>query len=485
MEAIRFRKRLLEPGPSDHINSPVFLLNGKPEVVESKGVKNLGLLEEDRFIVDCLRTEVSGGSIDNLRKYELSAINWDWVYEKALKWNILPLLYRTIRNRSDLLRSSDIPDHVIRDIETAYIKTYVVNKANFEQLSELIKSFSGAGIRVILLKGSHLAQFVYQDIGLRWMADIDVLIRKEDLKKTEQLLFQMEYDYLKLEEVVWDDFGIDHPIQGQANLIEWYKANHMHLNLGSQKAIKNLEVHWGIARTASPFTIDIEGLWERAWAKEVNGVKPWVLSPEDLLLHLSLHDSYYHHLELFGLRPCCDIAATINQYRGHIDWRQLGIRSREWGIEKYLYLMLRLTQEIFEAGIPDSFLDSIKPSSFNDGLVIEAKKRIFHKKTERPAFKGMRYAAEIHKFNPNDNLFQKVAFFLRRLPISTEELASRYSLPASSKRIYFYRVVRFISLLLSYARVYVPFFLYRLRHGQNERSNYNLDLWLTSPTSKK
>ena len=443
------------------------------------------LKPEELFILNCLRTEFSGGGIDDLREFQLSAINWDRVFETALQWNISPLLHRIIKSQPHFLGAIDVPGHVVRDIEAAYIKTYVVNEANFGKLLEIIKIFDNAGIRVILLKGSHLAQVVYQDIGVRWMVDIDILIRREDLKEASELLVNMGYEYPDLEAAVWDDFGEKKEVRDQAAVMDWYKTDHMHLIYCSAKAIQSLEIHWGIARSTSPFTIDMEGLWERAWAEEVNGVKLWVLSPEDLLLHLSLHDSYSHHLNLFGLRPCCDVAAVVRCFSKQIDWGQLQVRAREWGIEKYLYLTLRLSRELLGSEVPVDFLKAIRDRTCSDRIILEAERRILGKETEKPVYRGMKSPGEIHTFNPDESLFKKIGFFLKRIPISHEELTSRYSLPASSKRIGLYYLVRLVSLLFTYARVYVPYFWYRLRHGQNHCADYTLDLWLTSPTSKK
>ena len=107
------------------------------------------------------------------------------------------------------------------------------------------------------------------------------------------------------------------------------------------------------------------------------------------------------------------------------------------------------------------------------------------RETDKPPFKGMRYPSEIHVFNPNEGLFQKIGFFLKRIPISREELAFRYALPISSRRIWIYCLFRLASLIFSYSRVYVPYLWFRLKHGRNHRADYTLDLWLTSPKTEK
>ena len=131
------------------------------------------------------------------------------------------------------------------------------------------------------------------------------------------------------------------------------------------------------------------------------------------------------------------------------------------------------------------FLRTIRDRTCSDRIFLQGAKRILGKETDEPLYRGMSYPGKIQAFHPDEGLLKKIGFFLKRIPISREELASRYSLPTSSKRICLYYLARFASLLFSYARVYAPYFWYRLRHGQSPPADYSLDLWLTSPTSKK
>jgi hypothetical protein len=442
------------------------------------------LQPEEHLILNCLRNEFSGGSHALVPSACPPHIRWDAVFEAALTWNIAPMVYPVVKNRPDILGSQAIPNAVLKAMEAAYIKTYMVNHANFLELTELIKVLTAADIQVILLKGAHLAPFVYQDLGMRWMADIDILIRRDDFQKTDRVLLEAGYAYPDLGTTVWEDSGEERELPDSAAVIEWYKTEHMHLIYSNPNAIQNLELHWGISRRASPFAIDTEGLWERAGAEKLNGQKVWVLSPTDLLLHISLHDAYYHHLELFGLRPCCDVAAVVRRFSGEIDWDLLQVRAREWGIEKYLYLMLRISHELLGVNISLGHLQPIGGNMCSERILRRSLKRILGKESEEKVYTGMKYPSQIQTFHPDERLSKKVRFFLKRIPISREELAFRYSLPGSSRLIWLCRFLRLTALLFSYSQVYLPYFWHRLRYGKNRAAAYQtLDLWLTSPDS--
>lgn len=183
------------------------------------------------------------------------------------------------------------PKHFLEKLKLEYIITSIANSKIYDTLSEIGNAFNKAGIPFILLKGSHLAQFVYQDIGLRPMGDIDILVKKEDLQKAETVLLQSGYN-------------------NQHNAAK--TKSHLHLPYFIHpKGRASLEVHWTIAKPLWQFNIDIEGLWERAEPLTMNGTDILVLSREDIMLYTTLHAVYQHNLRALGLTPYCDIAAII------------------------------------------------------------------------------------------------------------------------------------------------------------------------------
>ncbi|MFP4088193.1 MAG: nucleotidyltransferase family protein [Desulfobacteraceae bacterium] len=411
-------------------------------------------------------------------------MKWGVVFETALKWNIAPMLYRFIKRSPAILQRMPILGEVYKSIEAAYVKTYMVNQSNFTELTDIIRRLNASDIEVLLLKGAHLAPFVYKDMGMRWMADIDILIRKKDLQKTHELLVDRGYRHPDMAAVVWDDFGKRKEVKDRAAVLKWYRTDHMHLPYSHPKAIQQLEVHWRIARSQSPFSIDMNGLWERAWTEAVNGEPVKVLSPEDLLLHICVHDAYYHHLKLFGLRPCCDVATVIRRFSGQMDWDALQTRACKWGVGKYLHLMLRLSQELLHADIPGYLSQIIRNKACDDRIFFQGVRRILGKEKETPLYPGMKYPSKIHVFSPGEGFLKKLAFFLKRIPISRRELASRYGVPASSARVWVYVPVRLAALLWSYIQVYFPYFWYSLKYEQ-DRGDYTLDLWLKSQTQDR
>ena len=253
--------------------------------------------------------------------------------------------------------------------------------------------------------------------------------------------------------------------------------------MSNPEGIQHLEVHWSIVPPDSPFDIHMEEIWERVRRVELKGTAVSILAPEDMLLHLCLHAFYQHGLTYEGLRSCCDITAAIHHYKHELDWNQVQIRARNWGGDKYLYLALRLSQEMLSTTLHGRLMQALKPSPFNERIVLEAKERILDLEVKTPLPAAMRYPAKIQIFNSGTGLREKACFFLKRILIPSEELAQRYALPPSAKRVYIYYVARILRLVFSYARVYAPYLCYKLVHKKPRHCNYNLDLWLAHPGS--
>jgi transposase len=434
-------------------------------------IEGIKLSAEEAFIINCLRSEFCDDN--KLGKIDLSTIDWNTVYKISIQWAVTVLLYKIINKQSHLPGFSSIPQEFLQKIKIAYLRTFLANERNFKKLAELLEVFNRAGIKVILLKGSHLAQFVYKDIGLRPMGDIDIMIKEFDLHKAVELLCQMGYDYLQMPR----DSG------KRLYLTEKDIKSHHHIpGLGCREGIRNLEVHWTIIRPFLPVRIDIEGLWTRANQVKINNASVLVLSPEDMIMHISMHASYDKRFTS-DIKSYCDIATIITRYTHEIDWAQLKVRAVEWGVEKSVYLTMRLSQDILGLSLPDNILRSLKPGSPHEKIVLEAQNRIFSPTNIKKP--NDTYIIHPEMFRSNVALNEKISYLLNKIFIPPEKLAALYSLPISSKRAYLYYIVRLFSLILNKSPRYIKFAFYLLTHKKAYFHSFNLDTWLTPSNSGK
>ncbi len=62
-----------------------------------------------------------------------------------------------------------------------------------------------------------------------------------------------------------------------------------------------------------------------------------------------------------------------------MDWDQILFRSRQWGIEKSVYLTLRLVVELLKASVPEDLLTAMRSDDFKEPYLGMAKRLIFEK----------------------------------------------------------------------------------------------------------
>ena len=129
-----------------------------------------------------------------------------------------------------------------------------------------------SGTRAVLLKGSSLAQDVYDTQGLRQQGDVDVLVPEDDVRSFVEALASR---------------GL---VEGEEALpVWWHRLVHFHLKLEPVlPMLKEVEVHWHLHHASRLFDVEAEDLLRRAHELEaLPGV--FALDPVDRFLHLAAH----------------------------------------------------------------------------------------------------------------------------------------------------------------------------------------------------
>lgn len=272
----------------------------------------------------------------------ISADDWLRLAQRAIRLGVAPLLYARIEAASP---RPQCPSEAHRLLRGYYLQTAVRNLRLYECLARLLQAFAHEGIAVIVLKGAFLAQIVYGTPALRSMGDVDLLVARSDLARTENTLIEMGCGPCP-----------------RPSIAAQTAAGHHHL-LPFELEGFSIEVHWSIEEDDNPFAIDVDGLWQRARPATIAGTSALALAPEDLLLHLCLHASYEHGGLSFssGLRPLCDVAEVVRHYAADFDWPAFALRARQWKIASWTWLTLSIARDLLQADIPDTLLERLAP----------------------------------------------------------------------------------------------------------------------------
>ena len=293
---------------------------------------------ERKMLVQCLRHDLL--QRDYRRILACDTDSWERVFHAAAQLGVAPLLY--VRLNHPVLRSI-VPTTVLKQHKGDFLWSQVQNMKRFAKLRDVLSVLHAKGIEVIILKGAALAELVYDQIGLRTMGDIDILVHEEDLGKVESVLEEM-------------GFRANESYRPK----EWYRANHHHLApYISQDNLLTLEFHHDISLITSPIRVSIDDLWTQAQAVRIASVPSLTLSWEHMLLHLALHISDQNHF-VRDVRGLCDVTAIVKRFSSSIDWDRLVRCAHMSGAETHLYFALSLSREALGAEVPSPVLRQVR-----------------------------------------------------------------------------------------------------------------------------
>lgn len=297
------------------------------------------LRREERLLLLCARLCLDDRTRQEIEGIARDGINWDVILERSRTEGTQALLHTHLRNLEHI--KARVPMAVLARLEASYRGNWARNVLLTERWAELIALLTPEGVDVITHKGAALIHTVYPDIGLRPMADIDLLIRPGDVPTVTRTLRAAGY-------------------RTPGESMEAEEAFRGYLHFVRDSTV--IDLHWELAhysRFEGIVRVDHDGLWKRARRMAVGGAPGLMLSPEDLLLHLALHvtlGSEFGRLIWFT-----DIDAVLRRFGSVLSWERVLEEATRWRVKALLGVTLRICQESFETPIPTGVLPSLLP----------------------------------------------------------------------------------------------------------------------------
>src|SRR3990172_3750451 len=112
-------------------------------------------------LLACLRLDQSQEKLAQLQS--LTTEDLDTVVDQARLYGVMPLLFSEIKNLSG---QASFPQASWQDLHNSFITSAGRNLILYRELADILKALQPAGIPVILLKGVHLAKWIYPEVAL-------------------------------------------------------------------------------------------------------------------------------------------------------------------------------------------------------------------------------------------------------------------------------------------------------------------------------
>jgi hypothetical protein len=285
--------------------------------------------KQDEMLLDLLGAKTI--SIANIK--EINSDEWEMLIQRAKAQNVAPLLYYRLAN-SNLI--NDIPKNISLQLHKTYLGTLSVNIRLYKELAKILKLLQDEGIPVITLKGIALAEIIYQNIALRPMSDIDLVIKSDDLNKINQIMLNSG----------WEN-------QSYLNRIGFDEQHFKHI--AYSKGNSTIEVHPKI------YELPLLDPWMKAVRTEIAKTDTFILGTEDFLMHLCLHlEDHYRTGMTSNLIWYLDIVEFLKFHQNDIDWDYVIITAKKNKANGYLLRVLKAVNEDFNCNVSPNILNQLE-----------------------------------------------------------------------------------------------------------------------------
>jgi hypothetical protein len=376
---------------------------------------------EHRLLLACARICSEQERGDRILACLAERIDWEYLLQAAGRHMMKSLLYRHLNT----IRSDAVPPGILDRLHEHYRKHSLKSLLFTAEIIRILDLFKKHGIRAIPFKGPVLAHTLYEDPETREFADLDVLVREQDVFRALKLLPDLGYEPVP-----------DFPPYIQSRLLR----NDFHYQVKKPDGWNIVEIHWNPVPGYLGFTLP-DSVWlRREESVLIQGHTIPSLSCENQLTALSLH-AYKHMWQ--SLIWINDIARLLVRYPG-LNWDEMLNASTHPDLQRILFVTVLLARDFLGAPLSEEMDRRIRRDAESGRIAETIQRTYFHPETAGGALSLKRL--QFRLISGWGDRFRAVAFFtFRPLPVDLKILLPRFLYP-----LYF--ILRPVGLLFRYLR---------------------------------
>ncbi len=279
------------------------------------------------------------GPVDDTAVSQWSLAEWE-AAEWVVYWqNALPWLVARVEEAQ-----IEVPEGVNGRLRTVNDASRERTRRMLSACAEILDAFRQAGIQVVLLKGAVLSPFYYPDPLLRPLADLDLLIRPQDIAASRKIMLkQLGYRYYS-----------------RSAEDEVYLRGERKPNIWAPNNVHPVEVHFALREEYAGIGYELAQIM---WAESVE--RPYwqntharVPNPAALLLHVCAHTTSDWLIQRGRLMHIDDIGKLCNQMQPE-DWQTFG-RLVLPDTARFIYPALALVGKYTPLSLPESSTNALR-----------------------------------------------------------------------------------------------------------------------------
>jgi len=294
----------------------------------------------------------------------------DRLWSALQRGKLGPMLY------ASRLRIGDAgpPDPWRRSYRADYFTSLVSHHAYCAATSRILKETSARGLPALILRGTSVAESLYDDPALRPYTDIDLLVPLDRLAEAKEMAV---------------DLGYQAPRGSLPDA--FFERHHLQLRYVSPDTGVPLELHWALDHPFTPFRVDYDSLFANALTGSIGGVEALRPTPEDRLIILALHLAKHaaalqflpddelpaHALDRNLLLWMVDIYRLVESTDDPLDWDQVVRRADSWAVAGPVGGALAAVKKILKAPIPTAPLEALARAGGGPAILERGLARVF------------------------------------------------------------------------------------------------------------
>ena len=306
---------------------------------------------EHALLILSARLSLTSEESAALTKALKAPLNWSIVMAQSRRLGVQPLLYKHLHQNP---YSQQVPDAVLKNLKKAYRLQAMKSLRIYAQITQMLEAMNRANIPVILLKGGFLFKWVYEDIALRPMSDIDILCRETDTDAAKEVLLSSGYNQNQ-EASKYNSALHEQVFADKSHMVPFLKANGV-----------PIEVHTNYLKTGTGGFSEMRRAWENAISMNWEGFSFYRLSNEDLIFHLFAHLAEHFKNGTTTLYWFCDLYEVLQKFEDQTDWNKFHQKAFSLSIQAQVESVCQYMEDgwpLMNDEIRKFFPDAVKHTS--------------------------------------------------------------------------------------------------------------------------
>ena len=289
---------------------------------------------EMELLIQCARLELGPERQARVRALLRQGLDAERLSDLAVHHKMVPLLHWHLRELADGMEGC-LP---LESLRTLFARNARRMLQLTGELLEIVWLFEEHGIVSVPYKGPALGAQLYGNPALRQAGDLDLVVRREDVRRAHKLLVARGYR-------AW------HALSSAAEAF-MIRSRYSETFVGSGAVV---ELHWAFTNRDVAFPLDLEVLAPRLKRLPLGGHSVNVFSPEDLLLILCVHGAKHRW-------DCLEWTSGVAELlrSGNLECREVVGTASRLGVRRMLLLGLGLAHDLLGAPVPDDVVRHVR-----------------------------------------------------------------------------------------------------------------------------